>query len=356
MKSENQRGGQRMAILVTGGAGYIGSHTCIALIEAGYDVVVVDNFSNSRTDAMTRVTEITGRSIPVYDLDLSNPIAVAHLFLTNTFEAVIHFAGLKSVSESVSDPLKYYSNNLSGTLVLLEAMKKFGVTNLVFSSTAAVYGIQESMPVREQAPLAPISPYGRTKLMIEMMLSDLVAAQPRWSVAVLRYFNPVGAHPSGLIGEDPSGIPNNLVPYISQVAVGNLETLTVHGDDYPTPDGTCIRDYIHVMDLASGHVKALDYVMSRHGLRPFNLGTGIGASVLEVISAFEQASGIKIPWHIGPRRIGDAAISYADVTRATVELDWHPTYELVDMCRDAWRWQSNFPHGYQTHPAPPVLT
>ncbi|QSO51550.1 UDP-glucose 4-epimerase GalE [Alicyclobacillus curvatus] len=337
-----------MAILVTGGAGYIGSHTCIALLEAGYDIVVVDNFSNSRIDAMTRVTEITGRAFPVYDLDLSNPVAVARLFLTNTFEAVIHFAGWKSVSESVANPLNYYSNNLTVTLVLLEAMKKAGVTNLVFSSTAAVYGMQDTMPLREETPLAPISPYGRTKMIIEMFLSDVVAAEPEWSVAMLRYFNPVGAHASGLIGEDPHGVPNNLVPYISQVAVGNLRSLTVHGGDYPTPDGTCIRDYIHVLDLASGHLKALDYVTASRGIRAFNLGTGVGASVLEVIAAYEEASGIRIPWHMGPRRAGDTAVSYADVTRSKEELGWHASYNLVDMCRDAWRWQSQYPNGYQT--------
>jgi len=335
-----------MTVLVTGGAGYIGSHTCVALQNAGYEIAVLDNFANSNVAAVERVMEITGEAFPVHAVDLLNQAQVEKVFMENTIDAVIHFAGLKAVGESMAQPLKYYHNNLTGTLVLCAAMQKFGVRRMVFSSSATVYGLQTQMPLTEDMPLSPINPYGRTKLMLELILSDLVAANPDWSVALLRYFNPVGAHDSGRIGEDPNGIPNNLLPYISQVAVGKLPQLTVHGSDYPTADGTCIRDYIHVMDLAQGHVKALDYALSSTGVEAFNLGTGTGYSVLDAIAAFEQASGKGIARKIGPRRAGDAPVSYADVTKANTMLGWRAERTLIEMCADAWHWQSQNPLGY----------
>lgn len=335
-----------MTVLVTGGAGYIGSHTCVALLNAGYDIAVIDNFANSQVESLRRVMEITGQTFPVHDVNLLDQAAVEQVFAETHIDAVVHFAGLKAVGESVALPLAYYHNNITGTVILCEAMQKFGVRQMVFSSSATVYGLQEQMPLTEQMPLAPINPYGRTKLMLELILADVVAANSDWSVAVLRYFNPVGAHDSGRIGENPNGIPNNLLPYISQVAVGKLSQLTVHGNDYPTPDGTCIRDYIHVMDLAMGHVKALDYVTSTRGVERFNLGTGTGYSVLDVIAAFEEASGLEIARKFGPRRAGDAPVSYADVAKARTILQWRAEHTLVEMCADAWRWQSNNPQGY----------
>lgn len=335
-----------MTVLVTGGAGYIGSHTCVALQNAGYEIAVLDNFANSNVEAVDRVMEITGKTFPVHVVDLLDQAQVEQVFMENTIDAVVHFAGLKAVGESMAQPLKYYHNNLTGTLVLCAAMQKFGVRRMVFSSSATVYGLQTQMPLTEDMPLSPINPYGRTKLMLELILSDLVAANPDWSVALLRYFNPVGAHSSGRIGEDPNGIPNNLLPYISQVAVGKLPQLTVHGSDYPTADGTCIRDYIHVMDLAQGHVKALDYALSSTGVEAFNLGTGTGYSVLDAIAAFEQAAGKGIARKIGPRRAGDAPVSYADVTKANTMLGWRAERTLIEMCADAWHWQSQNPLGY----------
>lgn len=335
-----------MTVLVTGGAGYIGSHTCVALLNAGYDIVVIDNYSNSHPESLRRVSEITGLKFPVYEIDLLKKVDVERVFADYQIDAVVHFAGLKAVGESVSLPLKYYHNNLTGSLVLFEAMQKFNVKRMVFSSSATVYGMQNRVPLVEQMQLSAINPYGRTKMMLEMTLKDLVTANPDWSVALLRYFNPVGAHESGRIGEDPNGTPNNLLPYITQVAVGKLEKLTVYGNDYPTVDGTCIRDYIHVMDLAAGHVKALDFIYATEGIEAFNLGTGNGYSVLEVVEAFEKATGVKVPYRIGPRRTGDAPESYADPTKANTVLDWCAKRTLVDICRDAWRWQEQNPDGY----------
>jgi len=335
-----------LKILVTGGAGYIGSHTCVALLEAGYDIAVLDNFSNSKPESLRRVTEITGKHFPTYHVDLLHQDAVRDVFARESFDAVIHFAGLKAVGESVEVPLRYYHNNLTGTFVLCEAMQEFGVKNIVFSSSATVYGMQEKVPLVEDMPLMPINPYGRTKWMIEQVLTDCAAANPDWSVALLRYFNPVGAHESGRIGEDPNGIPNNLLPFVSQVAVGKLPQLTVFGDDYPTPDGTCVRDYIHVMDLADGHVKALDYVEEHVGVDAFNLGTGKGSSVLEVIGAFEAAAHLTIPRKVGLRRAGDAPVSYANPEKANRTLHWEAKRDLLQMCADAWRWQSASPNGY----------
>ncbi|KPV44353.1 UDP-glucose 4-epimerase GalE [Alicyclobacillus ferrooxydans] len=335
-----------MTILVTGGAGYIGSHTCVALLDAGYDIVVVDSFSNSFPKSLERAKQITGKEFPVHRTDLLNDTALYEVFRGNKIDAVIHFAGLKAVGESVSDPLRYYENNIVGTLNLLANMQNFGVKQMVFSSSATVYGMQNSMPVKEDTPLFPTSPYGRTKMMLEMIISDMVTANPDWGVASLRYFNPIGAHRSGRIGENPNGIPNNLLPFISQVAVGRRPYLTVNGDDYPTPDGTCIRDYIHVMDLAEGHVHALRYLETAKGIETVNLGTGRGYSVLEVLHAFEKASGVNIPYQIGPRRPGDIPISYADVSKAHTLLGWSAKRDLAEMCMDTWRWQANNPHGY----------
>jgi len=335
-----------MSILVTGGAGYIGSHTCISLMKAGYDVVVLDNFSNSNPESLKRVIDITGKQFPVHHVDLLDRPSVETVFASADIEAVVHFAGLKAVGESVAQPLRYYHNNITSTLVLCETMQKFGVKRLVFSSSATVYGMQTQMPLTEDMPLSAINPYGRTKMMLEMILADLVAANPDWSISLLRYFNPVGAHESGSIGEEPNGIPNNLFPYITQVATGRLRQLTIHGNDYPTPDGTGIRDYIHVMDLAEGHVKAPHYMLSTTGLEAFNLGTGEGYSVLDVIAAFEQATGVNVPHQFGPRRPGDTAVSYADATKATQVLGWRAKHTLVEMCADAWRWQSQNRNGY----------
>jgi UDP-glucose 4-epimerase len=336
-----------MTILVTGGAGYIGSHTCVELLNAGYDIVVVDSFCNSKPEALKRVSEITGKEFPVYHIDLLEKNRLEEVFSSHSIDAVVHFAGLKAVGESVAIPLRYYHNNIIGTLMLCEVMQAYGVKKIVFSSSATVYGTPERVPISENFPLQPTNPYGRTKLMIEEILRDLYIADNEWSIAILRYFNPIGAHPSGRIGEDPNGIPNNLMPYITQVAVGKLKELRVFGNDYPTVDGTGVRDYIHVVDLAIGHVKALEKVMSTTGVEAYNLGTGRGYSVLELVSAFEKVTGIKIPYKIVGRRPGDVAICYADPTKAKEELGWVATRGIEEMCRDAWRWQSNNPNGYQ---------
>ncbi len=336
-----------MAVFVTGGAGYIGSHTCIALMEAGYDVVVMDNFDNSHPEAISRVESITQKKVRLYQDDVRNEEALRKVFSENRIDAVIHFAGLKSVNESVSQPVRYYDNNLISTIRLLEVMEEFGVRRFVFSSSATVYGMQKEMPVAEDRSLGAINPYGRTKLFIEEILRDVAHANPSWHIALLRYFNPIGAHESGLIGEDPQGIPNNLMPYISQVAVGKLPRLTVYGNDYDTPDGTGVRDYIHVVDLALGHVKAVEWTFAHAGCEPFNLGTGRGVSVLELINAFERATGAHVPYVIGPRRAGDPDMLYSDPTRAKNELDWVATRTVEQMCADSWRWQSKNPNGYQ---------
>ena len=336
-----------MAVFVTGGAGYIGSHTCIALMEAGYDVVVMDNFDNSHPEAISRVESITQKKVRLYQDDVRNEEALRKVFSENRIDAVIHFAGLKSVIESVSQPVRYYDNNLISTIRLLEVMEEFGVRRFVFSSSATVYGMQKEMPVAEDRSLGAINPYGRTKLFIEEILRDVAHANPSWHIALLRYFNPIGAHESGLIGEDPQGIPNNLMPYISQVAVGKLPRLTVYGNDYNTPDGTGVRDYIHVVDLALGHVKAVEWTFAHAGCEPFNLGTGRGVSVLELINAFERATGAHVPYVIGPRRAGDPDMLYSDPTRAKNELDWVATRTVEQMCADSWRWQSKNPNGYQ---------
>ncbi|MCB0075798.1 MAG: UDP-glucose 4-epimerase GalE [Anaerolineales bacterium] len=335
-----------MPILVTGGAGYIGSHTCVELLNAGHDVVVVDSLVNAKASSLRRVEQITGRPLTFYQVDLLDADALGHVFEAESIDAVIHFAGLKAVGESVEMPLAYYHNNLTGTLHLLQTMADHGVKTLVFSSSATVYGHAEEVPIDEEQPLAPTNPYGWTKMMIEQILRDLAASDPRWRIVLLRYFNPVGAHPSGRIGEDPSGIPNNLFPYIAQVASGKREYLSVFGDDYPTPDGTGVRDYIHVVDLVLGHLKALAWLSQSTGLYTYNLGTGRGYSVLEMVEAFRRASGQPIPYRIVERRAGDVAISYADDSRAAEELGWQAERDLDQMCADGWRWQSQNPEGY----------
>jgi UDP-glucose 4-epimerase len=334
-------------ILVTGGAGYIGSHTCVELLNAGFKLVVLDNLSNSKYESVNRIKQITGKDLKFYNVDLLDRTGVEQVFLENHIETVIHFAGLKAVGESVQLPMKYYHNNITGTLVLCDVIEKYGVRNMVFSSSATVYGNQERVPLTENLPLKATNPYGRTKLMIEEILHDLYLSNKKWSIALLRYFNPIGAHSSGRIGEDPSGIPNNLVPYITQVASGKLEELQVFGNDYPTHDGTGVRDYIHVVDLAVGHIKALKKVMSSNGINAYNLGTGTGYSVLEMIQAFEKASGKTIPYKIVDRRPGDTAISYADPSKARNELNWIAQKGIEEMCEDSWRWQKNNPHGYK---------
>jgi UDP-glucose 4-epimerase len=334
-------------VLVTGGAGYIGSHACVALMEAGHAVVVVDNLCNSSRVALQRLEKICGQA-PVYvSGDIRDRECLDRIFHEHQISSVLHFAGLKAVGESVSQPLQYYQNNVAGSLVLLGAMQQAGVNKLVFSSSATVYGDPASVPIREDFALAPTSPYGRTKLMIESILADWHAANPDWSIARLRYFNPVGAHPSGLIGEDPQGVPNNLMPYIAQVAVGQRERLFVFGDDYATADGTGVRDYIHVMDLVEGHVVALDYISRRSGLLTVNLGTGNGVSVLEMVAAFERASGQPVPYQIVDRRPGDIATCWADPGLAQQLLQWKASRNLAQMCEDTWRWQSGNPRGYR---------
>jgi UDP-glucose 4-epimerase len=334
------------SILVTGGAGYIGSHTCIELIQAGYEVIILDNFSNSKLEVLKRIEAITGKEITFYETDLLDRLALDRVFKENSIDAVIHFAGLKAVGESVEKPLYYYQNNISGTLILAETMKDHNVKKMVFSSSATVYGMAKEVPIKEEFPLSATNPYGRSKLMIEEILQDLFVSDPEWSVALLRYFNPIGAHKSGAIGEDPSGIPNNLMPYITQVAVGKLDQLNVFGNDYPTVDGTGVRDYIHVVDLAKGHIKALDKIVNSTGVEAYNLGTGKGYSVLQMVEAFEKASGKKVPYHIIERRPGDIAECYADPSKAENELGWKAEKDLQEMCEDSWRWQSENPQGY----------
>ncbi len=336
-----------MKILVTGGAGYIGSHTCIELISAGHDVVILDNLMNSKAEAVNRVCELSNKQIPFYKTDLLNKTDVEKVFQTEKFDAVIHFAGLKAVGESVSIPLKYYHNNITGTLYLCEIMAKHNVKQLVFSSSATVYGDPHKVPIMENFPLSATNPYGRTKLMIEEILRDLFTADKTWRISLLRYFNPVGAHRSGRIGEDPNGIPNNLVPYISQVAIGKRKELSVYGNDYPTPDGTGVRDYIHVVDLAIGHVKALAKLAEGPGVYTYNLGTGNGYSVLDMVKAFEKASGRQIPYKITGRRAGDIATCYADPAKAQKELGWTAKLGIDKMCEDTWRWQSQNVNGYE---------
>ena len=336
-----------MKILVTGGAGYIGSHTCVEAIKAGHEVVVFDNLSNSSPESLNRVEKITGVRPEFIEADLLDCAAVKAAFDAQRYDAVIHFAGLKAVGESVSEPWKYYNNNLVSSLILFDEMKSHGVFNLVFSSSATVYGAPDKVPLAEDAPLSALNPYGRTKLWIEDMLRDMSAADPRWHVILLRYFNPVGAHESGLMGEDPSGRPNNLMPYITQVAVGKLKELTVFGNDYPTRDGTCIRDYIHVCDLAEGHISALNAIDKMPGCIPINLGTGDGYTVLELVHAFERATGKPLPHKIGPRRLGDSPASYADASRAAELLGWKTKRGVDEICRDAWRWQTQNPNGYK---------
>ncbi|MED2972877.1 UDP-glucose 4-epimerase GalE [Fictibacillus sp. B-59209] len=336
-----------MSILVTGGAGYIGSHTCVELLNAGYEVVVVDNLSNSHMESLNRVQEITGKSLKFEQVDILDRNELERVFTENEIEAVIHFAGLKAVGESVAKPLYYYHNNVTGTVVLCEVMQQFGVKQMVFSSSATVYGLTDQVPISEGVSLGATNPYGRTKLMIEEILRDLYMSDNEWSISLLRYFNPVGAHESGQIGEDPNGIPNNLTPYITQVAVGKLQELQVFGNDYDTVDGTGVRDYIHVVDLAKGHLKALDKVMKSEGVEAYNLGTGKGYSVLEVLSAFEKATGKTIPYKVVDRRPGDVAVSYADPTKAKEELGWEAEKDLDEMCRDAWNWQKKNVHGFK---------
>jgi UDP-glucose 4-epimerase len=335
-----------MVILVTGGAGYIGSHTCLELLKAGYEVVVVDNLSNSKEESLRRVQELAGKSLEFHKVDLLDKPALEAVFQRHAFASVIHFAGLKAVGESVSVPLRYYQNNIAGTLVLCEVMAAHGVKDLVFSSSCTVYGQPQRVPITEDFPLSASNPYGRSKLMIEEILRDLYVADPAWNIALLRYFNPVGAHPSGRIGEDPRGIPNNLLPYIAQVAVGRRERLSVFGGDYPTRDGTGVRDYIHVVDLALGHIAAVQKLAQKPGVAAYNLGTGQGYSVLEMVAAFERACGKPIPYQIVSRRPGDVAETYADPCWAQQELGWRAQKGLDEMCADVWRWQSQNPNGY----------
>ncbi len=336
------------SILVTGGAGYIGSHTCVELLNAGYRVVVVDNLSNSCREALNRVQEVAGKGLVFYEADLLDKPALENVFEREPIDGVIHFAGLKAVGESVRKPLEYYHNNITGTLVLCDVMRAHGVKSIVFSSSATVYGDPAFIPITEECPKGDITnPYGRTKGMLEQILTDLHTADPEWKVMLLRYFNPIGAHKSGRMGENPRGIPNNLLPYITQVAVGKLECLGVFGKDYNTPDGTCIRDYIHVVDLAVGHVKALDKMgREQGGVWIYNLGTGTGYSVLDVIHAFEEANGLKINYVFKGRRAGDIPSCYADPAKAEKELGWKAQYGIREMCEDSWRWQKNNPEGY----------
>ena len=338
-----------MAILVTGGAGYIGSHTCVELLHAGYEVVVLDNLYNSCEEALERVEQITGKKVKFYEADLLDQVAVQEVFDNEKIESVIHFAGLKAVGESVHKPLEYYHNNITGTLILCDEMRKHNVKNIVFSSSATVYGDPAFIPITEECPKGDITnPYGRTKGMLEQILTDLHTADPEWNVMLLRYFNPIGAHESGMIGEDPKGIPNNLVPYIAQVAVGKLECLGVFGDDYDTPDGTGVRDYIHVVDLAKGHVKAVEKMMrDKEGVSIYNLGTGCGYSVLDVLHAYEKACGKTLKYEVRPRRDGDIATCYADCTKAKNELGWVAEKGIEEMCADSWKWQSMNPNGYR---------
>lgn len=336
-----------MRILVTGGAGYIGSHTCVELLNAGYEVVILDNLYNSSKKAVDRIQEITGKSVSFYEDDMLDADALEQLFTKEKIDCVIHFAGLKAVGESVAKPLEYYKNNIQGTLTLVEVMRKHGCKNIIFSSSATVYGDPAFVPITEECPKGtPTNPYGWTKSMLEQILTDLHTADEEWNVILLRYFNPIGAHKSGKIGEDPKGIPNNLLPYVAQVAIGKLECVGVFGNDYDTPDGTGVRDYIHVVDLANGHVKAIDKIKENPGVKVYNLGTGNGYSVLDVIKAFSKACGHDVPYQIKPRRPGDIATCYADASLARKELGWEAQYGIEEMCADSWKWQSMNPNGY----------
>ena len=337
-----------MTVLVTGGAGYIGSHTCVELLQAGYDIIIVDNYVNSKPEVLIRIRELTNKDFGFYECDLRDKAGMEKIFRENHIDGVIHFAGLKAVGESCKKPLEYFDNNVSGTITLLEVMRDYNVKKIVFSSSATVYGMDGVSPLTENMPTGNVSnPYGRTKVMIEDMLADLYAADQSWSIVRLRYFNPIGAHESGRIGEDPNGIPNNLMPYVAQVAVGKLPELTIFGNDYPTPDGTCLRDYIHVVDLAKGHLCALQKAAQEHGLFTYNLGTGKGYSVLDVVNAFIKASGKQVPYRIGPRRDGDLAAVYSDPSKVERELGWKTKFDLERMCADSWRWQSQNPNGYE---------
>ncbi|WP_298846554.1 UDP-glucose 4-epimerase GalE [Clostridium sp.] len=335
-----------MEVLVTGGAGYIGSHTCVELLNSGYEVIVVDNFSNSKAESLKRVQEITGKYLKFYEIDISDKLDLEKVFSENNIEVVIHFAGFKAVGESIKIPILYYHNNITGTLVLCEVMKRYNVKKLVFSSSATVYGMPKTVPISEDFPLNVTNPYGRTKLMIEKILQDIYASDKQWGVAILRYFNPIGAHESGRIGEDPRGIPNNLMPFITQVAVGKRDKLSIFGGNYATHDGTGVRDYIHVIDLAKGHLKALEKIMKSSGIEPYNLGTGIGYSVLDLIINFEKVTNKKIPYVISHPRLGDIAECYANPLKAKTILKWSAQKNIQDMCLDAWRWQMNNPNGY----------
>ena len=335
-----------MKILVTGGAGYIGSHTCIELIKAGYDVVVVDNLCNSSLESLRRVESLVGCNIPFHEVDVRDKAALTQVFKQHSIDGVIHFAGLKAVGESVEKPIEYYDTNVGGTFILANVMREFGCKMFIFSSSATVYGDPHTVPIKENFPLSVTNPYGRSKLMVEEFLQDVFVADDRWHIVLLRYFNPIGAHKSGLIGEDPNDIPSNLIPYISQVAAGKLEKLSIFGGDYDTSDGTGVRDYIHVVDLAKGHIKALQALKNRPQVLTVNLGTGNGYSVLDMVKAFEKASGKKVPYQIVGRRPGDIATCYADPTYAAERLDWKAKYELDEMCKDTWRWQSMNPDGY----------
>ena len=332
-------------ILVTGGAGFIGSHTCVELLDSGYDIVIVDNFSNSKPEALKRIKKITGKSFDFYQADLLDLPAVEKIFEENKIDAVIHFAGLKAVGESVEKPVEYYHNNITGTLMLIKAMQKYGCKKIVFSSSATVYGPVNKAPYTEDMPTSATNPYGYTKVMIEQILRDVCVSDPDWSVSLLRYFNPIGAHKSGLIGEDPNGIPNNLLPYICQVAVGKLEKLGIFGDDYDTPDGTGVRDYIHVVDLAKGHLCALKYVLENKGADAVNLGTGKGSSVYDVLHSFEKACGKKLPYAVKPRRAGDIATCYADTKKAKEVFGWTAQFGLDEMTADSWNFIKNNPNG-----------
>lgn len=338
-----------MAVLVTGGAGYIGSHTVVELLQNGTEVVIVDNFSNSKPEVLNRIKQITGKSFKFYELDVLDQEAMRQVFRENEIDSVIHFSGFKAVGESVAQPLKYYKNNVGGTVALVEVMQEFGVKNLVFSSSATVYGVNGQSPLTEDMPAHTAnSPYGYTMIVKEHLLQDLANADLEWAITVLRYFNPIGAHHSGLIGEDPQGIPNNLMPYISQVAIGKREYLSIFGDDYDTPDGTGVRDYLHVVDLSIGHIRALERNFREGGYKVYNLGTGVGYSVLDLVKAFESANNIPVPYKIVDRRPGDVAVCYADATAANRELNWKTEFDLVDMCRDTWKWQSQNPNGFDT--------
>ena len=337
-----------MAILVTGGAGYIGSHTCVELLDAGYEVVVLDNLSNSSEKSLDRVRALTGKEVKFYKGDILDRDVLKKILETENIESCIHFAGLKAVGESVAKPWEYYNNNITGTLTLVDEMRKHGCKNIIFSSSATVYGDPAIIPITEECPKGTCTnPYGWSKSMLEQILSDMQKADPEWNVILLRYFNPIGAHKSGTMGENPNGIPNNLMPYITQVAVGKLKELGVFGNDYDTPDGTGVRDYIHVVDLARGHVKALNKIKENTGLNIYNLGTGTGYSVLDIVKNFEDATGVKIPYSIKPRRPGDIATCYSDAAKAKEELGWVAEYGIKEMCEDSWRWQKNNPNGYE---------